>query len=420
MEKRRANGKKDPEAFKAQIVVGNPLRLEPRWNLTWIKDVLSLHLVSPQPWMESRWPFGVQTRGDRSEAALRRGPDHPARAQHDAYRRQVLEQSWKRCGAICGFPSAAEVVELIQLVRLEPHELVLPIKEGSSLHHRSASKSESRRREWISPVPPVTDGIAAFGRLTPQERGRERNAVQAPEPQILEETVEVVRQRTSEHMADVPRCLSRRWRLIARERVQQRSAKESLPYPCEKVVEAVSSIPRERTTANCRASWRCASISGWNCRDGKMSSIWTSANSGLPSNLRMCINLQKESSRRWRWSRVNECNSRPPRKVWRCLFHKWRKTVSKSSKKHHWSNFWRGSVNRSWMSLFHKLKCNGCSKWRSDTRSWSRTMSIHFCLVFWRWSHLPFACCWVANDRAWWMYASLSCLVSAQGRTRSG
>ena len=82
-----------PRAFKAQIVVGNQLRLEPRWNLTWIKDVLSLHLVSPQPWMESRWPFGVQTRGDRSEAALRGGPDHPARAQHDAYRRQVLEQS---------------------------------------------------------------------------------------------------------------------------------------------------------------------------------------------------------------------------------------------------------------------------------------------------------------------------------------
>ena len=86
-------GQEGPEAFVAQVVVGNPLRLEPRWNLTWIKEVLSLHLVSPQPWMESRWPFGVQTRGDRSEAALRSGPDHPAGAQHDAYRRQVLEQS---------------------------------------------------------------------------------------------------------------------------------------------------------------------------------------------------------------------------------------------------------------------------------------------------------------------------------------
>ena len=73
-------------------------------------------------------------------------------------------------------------------------------------------------------MPPVTEGIAAFGRLTPQERGRERNAVKVPEPQILEETVEVVRQRTSEQMADVPRCLSRRCRLIARERVQQLSA----------------------------------------------------------------------------------------------------------------------------------------------------------------------------------------------------
>ena len=57
-----------PRAFKAQIVVGNPLRLEPRWNLTWIKKVLSLQLLSPQPWMESQCPFGVQTRGDRSEA----------------------------------------------------------------------------------------------------------------------------------------------------------------------------------------------------------------------------------------------------------------------------------------------------------------------------------------------------------------
>ena len=86
-------GQEGPEAFVAQVVAGNPLRLEPRWNLTWIKEVLSLHLVSPQHWMESRWPFGVQTRGDRSEAALRGGPDRPARAQHDAYRRQVLEQS---------------------------------------------------------------------------------------------------------------------------------------------------------------------------------------------------------------------------------------------------------------------------------------------------------------------------------------
>ena len=108
-------------------------------------------------------------------------------------------------------------------------------------------------------MPPVTEGFVAFGRLTPQERGRERNAVKVPEPQILEETVQVVRQRTSEQMADVPSCFSRRCRLIARERcnsdrqkfvdprqfreeivgmdrlapherVQQQTAKENLPY----------------------------------------------------------------------------------------------------------------------------------------------------------------------------------------------
>ena len=73
---------------------------------------------------------------------------------------------------------------------------MLPIKEAivdavEQLSPQERFQERSAAQRVDIPVPPVVEDIASVVLLT-QERDRERNAAQVPEPQILEETVEVV------------------------------------------------------------------------------------------------------------------------------------------------------------------------------------------------------------------------------------
>ena len=100
------------------------------------------------------------------------------------------------------------------------------------------------RRTVDVPVPQVLEETIEVVRLAPRERVQQRTVV--PMPQVLEETVKVVRlaphergqQRTAEHSADVLQCAEETIEVVRfapRERVQQRTAEQIEDAPQEHV-----------------------------------------------------------------------------------------------------------------------------------------------------------------------------------------
>ena len=95
----------------------------------------------------------------------------------------------------------------------------------------------------MHPVKEETMAVVQEEKLVPQERVQQPTVEHAPVPQILEETVEVVR-------------------LSLHERVQQRTVDVPVPQVLEETVEMGRLAVRARATADRQAICGCASLSG--------------------------------------------------------------------------------------------------------------------------------------------------------------
>ena len=143
-------------AILAQVVAGNPRRLEPRWNLICIKQVLGVRFVCPEFCTVSRCPCGHPPRfarlwrtelwrslcgcATRCSRPSRRSPSRSvSSARWPSLCCRSRGKSWS-CFSLSAWSCRGSCFRS----RTESWTLC------SSLHHQSGSKNESRRREWIS------------------------------------------------------------------------------------------------------------------------------------------------------------------------------------------------------------------------------------------------------------------------------
>ena len=141
------------------------------------------------------------------------------------------------------------------------------------------------------PVPPVKKEIVAVvqeeERTAPRERVPQQTVEQVPVPQILEEAVEVVlgptervQQRTVEYVPASERQVTEETVVVAvvpNERVQQWSVDASMPQVLEETVEVVRLAPHARVQQRTAgANWGYTSVSGRD-RGGEVVPTRTSA-----------------------------------------------------------------------------------------------------------------------------------------------
>ena len=251
-----------------------------------------------------------------------------------------------------------------------------------------APRQRTHERVVVQVVPPLKESIAEVMQFTPLERGPDGIAkrfgqcpgigrhsrcatvamcgrdsrggigptltsatavsVDATMLCVLEETVEVGRS-------------------VPHERMQLRIVDVPVSQVLEKMVEVVKLSTWTSATTDHRANCGWALISGGESRGGEVIP---------PEEVRwideqivdmLVPQIGKISLRWWSWSHEHACSNGLASNLWRCLFHKSRRTVSKSSKLDHRSIFRKGSVNRSWSSPFHKLtRRMSCSEWKTD------------------------------------------------------